>query len=157
MVHPGSAFLQVKLMAVKAAHAEEVASLKAAHAKEVASLKADLEAAHAEEVASLKADLEAAHAQQKQPRQEMLAEESDVTLSNKAVQKLFQQLQWTQATLRRVLEELTAVKAAHAEEVASLKADLEAAHAVVRAHAQQKQAWREILGVAEEDGYEVVA
>ena len=145
MVHPNSAFLQVKLMAVKAAHAEEVASLKA--------------------------DLEAAHAQQKQPRQEMLAEElseSDVTLSNKAVtppfvmskvQKLFQQLQWTQATLRRVLEELTAVKAAHAEEVASLKADLEAAHAVVRAHSQQKQAWREMLGFveAEEEGYEVVA
>jgi hypothetical protein len=27
----------------------------------------------------------------------------------------------------------------------------------VRAHAQQKQAWREMLGVAEEEGYEVVA
>ena len=52
---------------------------------------------------------------------------------------------------------LMAVKAAHAEEVASLKADLEAAQALVRAHAQQKQAWREMLGMAEEEGYEVVA
>lgn len=89
-----------KLTAVKAAHAEEVASLKAEHEQEVALRR---------------------------------------------------------ATLLRVLEDVTAVKAAHAEEVASLKADLEAAQAVVRAHEQQKQAWREMLGVVEEEGYEVVA
>jgi regulator of replication initiation timing len=81
----------------------------------------------------------------------------EVNVLTDQVQKLFRDLHRARSTLAMVLNELNAIKAAHAKEMEELKAELETERAIVRAAAQEKQAWREMLGMVDEDGYHVIA